>query len=420
MRGPQSTPKRSVLGRNLVQLLSRPAVAATLLVLALTYMAYVLVGLESRVGQWDFSFYYVWSLAARRGLDPYSVRLAQLAATLHLSAGDLQLGPRNPPGHGCESYGGLIGPYGWYNRQSPTFLLLFEPFTLMRPASAYWAWIGLNVALLGIALVMLLSELPWAYAVSMAALALFYHPIRVHFFVAQLQIVILLLLACTLRSLKFRREAITGASVAMATLIKLFPVLLAGYLTVARRWKALSWLGVFLALGSLLTLSISGQQLFFGFLGWAWNASRAPRPDVYFTHARSLSGAILASAAVVTWLDKNHASFGLCIAAIILVMPPVACGLGVVDYMPLLLIPYSQLASAGYTGRAPLTATVLGIASYLCGTVAPVILIRVERSADSAIPLTMAAYGASLWLAFLAAACLAALGGERTACVADS
>src|SRR5208282_126505 len=163
----------------------------------------------------------------------------------HLSAGDLQLGLRNPSVHGWWPYG--------YNPYPPTFLLLFEPFTLLRPASAYWAWIGLNVVLLGIALVLLLSELPWVYAASMAALGLFYHPIRVHFWAAQLQIVILALLACTLRSLKFRREAAAGTSVAMATLIKLFPVLLVGYLVIARRWKALLWLGLFLVLGGLLT-----------------------------------------------------------------------------------------------------------------------------------------------------------------------
>ena len=52
----------------------------------------------------------------------------------------------------------------------------------MRPAGAYWTWIGLNVVLLAIALVVLLRELPWAYAVSMAVLGLFYHPIKVHFF----------------------------------------------------------------------------------------------------------------------------------------------------------------------------------------------------------------------------------------------
>lgn len=240
MKCPQSRSERSVLGRNLVQLLSRPAVAAALLVLALSYMAFVLVKLKSRVGQWDFSFYYVWSLAVRRGLDPYSARLPSLAATLHLSASDLQLRQRNPSVQGCGPYQFTVYP--------PTFLLLFEPFTLLRPASAYWTWIGLNVVLLGIALVVLLSELPWAYAVSMAALGLFYHPIEFHFFVANCQIVILVLLACTLRSLKFRREAAAGASVAAATLIKLFPVLLVGYLAVARRWKALLWLGLFLAL----------------------------------------------------------------------------------------------------------------------------------------------------------------------------
>lgn len=407
MKCPQSTSKRSTLGRNLVQLLSRPAVAVTLLVLALIYMALMLVGLEGRVGQWDFSFFYVWSLAVRRGVDPYATTLPDLAARLHLSAGDLQLGGRNPSAHGWWNYG--------RNYYPPTFLLLFEPFTLMRPTGAYWTWIGLNVVLLAIALLVLLRELPWAYAVSMAAFGLFYHPIKVHFFFAQLQIVILVLLACSLRSLKFRRDAAAGASVAAATLIKLFPVLLVGYLAAARRWKALFWLGLFLALGGLVTFSISGH-IFWGFLRWAWNAALEQRPSAYFTHSWALSGAILASAAVLTWLDKNHASFGFWIAAAILVTPSPSTLL----YLPLLLIPYSQLASAGFAGQAPVSATVLGIASYLCGTILPVILPRAVHSPESALRLTTVAYAASLGLAFLASACLAVLGGESTAYAADS
>jgi hypothetical protein len=408
MKFPQSTSKRSALGRNLVQLLGRPAVAAALLVLALIYTAYMLVGLKSRVAQFDFSVFYVWSLAFRRGLDPYAARLPVLAASLHLGPGDLQLGVLNPSAPDWWRYG--------LNRYPPAFLLLFEPFTLMRPAGAYWTWIGLNVVLLAIALVVLLRELPWAYAISMAALGLFYHPIKSIFFWAQLQIVILVLLACTLRSLKFRRDAAAGASVAAATLIKLFPVLLAGYLVVARRWKALLWLGLFLALGSLVTFSISGQQLFFGFLSWAWNVAREQRPGAYFPHSWALSGAILASAAVVTWLDKTHASFGFWIAVTILLTPSPAT----LDYLPLLLIPYSQLASAGYAGRAPQSAIVLGIASYLCGAVLPVILPRAVHSPESALRLMTAIYAASLWLAFLASACLAVLGGESTAYAADS
>ena len=119
---------------------------------------------------------------------------------------------------------------------------------------------------------------------------------------------------------------------------------------------------------------------------------------------------------MVTWLDKNHASFGLWIAVTILLTPSPAT----LDYLPLLLIPYSQLASAGYAGRAPQSAIVLGIASYLCGAGLPLILPRAVHSPESALRLMTAAYAASLGLAFLASACLAVLGGEGTACAADS
>ena len=276
------------------------------------------------------------------------------------------------PSINVSQYESRYGP----NRDPPLFLLLFEPLTLMRPASAYWTWVGLNVAFLGIALVVLLQELPWSYAVSMAALGLFCHPIKTHFWWAQITIVILVLLACTLRSLKFRREAAAGATVAAAALIKLFPVLLVGYLAVARRWKALSWLGLFLALGGLVTFSISGQEFFFSYLSWVWNAVLEQRPNGLFPHSRPLSCTILAFAAAVAWLDKNGASFGLWIAATIILTPSLAT----IIYLPLLRIPYSQLASAAYAGRAPLSATVLGIASYLCGTVLSVILPRAVLS----------------------------------------
>ena len=49
----------------------------------------MLVGLKSRVAQFDFSVFYVWSLAFRRGLDPYAATLPVLAARLHLSAGPI-------------------------------------------------------------------------------------------------------------------------------------------------------------------------------------------------------------------------------------------------------------------------------------------------------------------------------------------
>ena len=48
MQNGNSSSDRSAFGRNLIHLLSRPAVAATLLVLALSYMAFMLVGLKSR------------------------------------------------------------------------------------------------------------------------------------------------------------------------------------------------------------------------------------------------------------------------------------------------------------------------------------------------------------------------------------
>src|SRR5260370_17472979 len=83
----------------------------------------------------------------------------------------------------------------------PTFLVLFEPLTELPLRTAYWTWTGLNFVALAAALVMLLgrrSLLPLGTTLVVAALALLYPPVFLHFCFGQSNILSRLMLArCT-------------------------------------------------------------------------------------------------------------------------------------------------------------------------------------------------------------------------------
>jgi hypothetical protein len=94
----------------------RPYIFVSVSALALLYAGILLLSLGSRARTWDFSHYYVSALAMRQGINPYATSLAPLASSLGLDIKEIDK----------ATY-------------PPTFILLFEPLTLLAPVSAYWA-----------------------------------------------------------------------------------------------------------------------------------------------------------------------------------------------------------------------------------------------------------------------------------------
>jgi hypothetical protein len=85
-----------------------------------------------------------------------------------------------------------------------------------------------------------------------------YEPTTQEFFYAQTQILILLLLALVMRWLQRGHDAAAGFALALAGLLKIFPLLLIGYLLAIRRWRATVYTVCGLLLGGLLTLALVG------------------------------------------------------------------------------------------------------------------------------------------------------------------
>src|SRR5262249_13951029 len=197
------------------------------------------------------------------GLDPYTMNLSALGDRLGLETGPLI--------HAADT---------------PTFLLCFEPLTLLSPATAFWIWTSLNLVALAIAIGLLLVRRPCldaSTACLLGALTLGFYPIGWNFYWAQTQILTLALMVSAMRAMENERDAIAGLMIAVAGLLRAFPFLLLGYLVLRRNWKALEYaIGATIA-GGLLTVAFLGFAVCLSFLDgalWVSNQDRMTFPFV--------------------------------------------------------------------------------------------------------------------------------------------
>lgn len=212
--------------------------AALLCVCALAYVAAWVRILPSRAKNTDFSQFYVSALLMRNHQDTYNTDIHTLGASLGLDTANID-----------------------HANYPPTFLMIFEPLTLLRPRAAFWAWTAINGAALAISLWILLrpvAKYGTRAVVSMIALALIYPPVTNHFYYSQSKIVLLLMLTGMMLALEHHQEIAAGMLLALATLWLMFPIALFGYLILARRWRAALWTvaGIIALVG--LTLLVAG------------------------------------------------------------------------------------------------------------------------------------------------------------------
>jgi glycosyl transferase family 87 len=219
-------------------LLGHPLIAGLLCLWAFLDAAAVIVCCQQRTNQWDFSHYYVSSDAARRGINPYRSDLTPLADRLGLQVNEINRAT-NPP----------------------SFVLTFELLTLLKPNTAYWAWFSINASALAFSLFLLLVDLPLGRpleAWSLVALVIVYPPIIDNFLFAQVQILIMLLLLGMMAALRRGHDLAAGLLLASASLLRIYPVVIAGYLVVTRRWRALLYTIMFGVIGVLVTACVLG------------------------------------------------------------------------------------------------------------------------------------------------------------------
>jgi Glycosyltransferase family 87 len=358
---------------SLAALLARPPLTVTLWVVAILSLGALALHLPERVNREDFSSYYASAWTLRAGGNPYIRDLDPAANRLGLHLGLLKR----------AAY-------------TPTFILCFELLTFLRPQEAYWTWQTLNAIALCVAMLLLLGGTPGIgrrEALVLAPLMLVYPPLGDHFAYGQCQFILLLMLALMLRSMERGWDATAGLFLALAGLLKAFPLIIGGYLLIRRRWVACLWLVIGLAAGAGLTFAIVGPRCLdfqsgmefargYEFLALPVNVSVAAMASRLFWYSfgpllsptLETARAVLAVTADLLVLaitvratfamsgrrDRDWRLFSLWVAAAILLSPTAW-----LHYLVLLFVPFTSLAAAASRGALSPRAVMTAVASYV-------------------------------------------------------
>ena len=329
---------------------------------------------SDRAIQEDFAVYYFLALEMRQGINPYSNNVIEQSRLIGLKI------------HGIA---GATDP--------PTFLVaIMGPLTLLPLHTAYWIWQCLNLACLIAAMYMLIgpgSGLSTWIRITLAGLVVLYPPVASHFWFGQSKFILLLLLVLMMRSMPSRRDALAGSALALATLMRVFPIVMSGYLVLTGKWRALRSAIVALLVGVAITIAFAGWRNCVDFIfaipsigNASWNTIQRDiaaqvfifrqlqalfsHPGLNFDRIRLVvnlvvdltivTGTTLATIALPEREDPDSRIFGLWVATAILLLP-VAW-----DYdLVLMLIPFSQLAVVAARGEASRRSIAMAILSYV-------------------------------------------------------
>jgi alpha-1,2-mannosyltransferase len=198
----------------------------------------LLHALPGRATKWDYSIYYSSALAMREGMNPYTADLTPLAHSLGLELGKIN--------HATDP---------------PTFVMCFVPLTLLTPSAGFYVWSAINALAFLFALVLLFrwtSGLSRDTALAIAAVTILFPPIVDHLAWGQNKMLVLLMFVLMLHWMERGKDAAAGLILALATLLRAFPFLLIGYLILMKRWRAVAYTMVGLAVGGLITLALAG------------------------------------------------------------------------------------------------------------------------------------------------------------------
>jgi hypothetical protein len=367
-----------VNGERIAAAMRQPAILAIVWLCALL----VLVGTLSKLpGQWhrrDFSNYYESAWALRHGIDPYSTNLTPIGAQLGLETNWLVHASETPP-----------------------FLICFEPLTRLRPRVAFWIWTAINFSALATAMYLLLAyrrALDGRTAMLLAALMLMAAPVNVSFYWGQSQLIILALMAAAMRAMDRNRDGTAGLMIAIASLLRAYPLLLVGYFIFRRKWRAVLFATAGIAAGGFATVAILGLSQTLSFIhGALWltdyrvvsrvdNLSLGPFVSRMFwsvtgtaagSSADWIRRAAIASADVVvlgltiraTLTDRNRGDpdwriYSLWIATAIMLTP-----VGWHHYLVLLAIPFVQMVASAAEGRSSPRAIWMAAGAYLLSAI---------------------------------------------------
>jgi alpha-1,2-mannosyltransferase len=156
----------------------------------------------------------------------------------------------------------------------PLFLLVFEPLTYLGLNAAFQIWFGLNIILLVAASLMITARMrPLGARLFCVALVLLYGPTTDNLYWGQAQILLLFLIAVVLETERRGWSVVSSSALAIAILLKVFPVAILGYFVMTRRWRFVCATLTGVLIGSLLSLYRLGPALNLAFVRQALASS---------------------------------------------------------------------------------------------------------------------------------------------------
>ncbi len=334
-----------------------------LLILSLIYAGLLLGEMFRQAREWpllhqdkDFPWYYLTARKLWQGQDFYR-GLREAARTL-----------------------GIAEYFVDYAVSPPTFALAVAPLALLPYPVAWGIWQFLSLVALGGALALIVREIrppfPPLTWMALGCLILLFPPLSFHMIYAHTEVFILLLLVGAWVSLRRGREVSAGLLLALAGVLRLYPLFFLFLLLQRRAWRALlaSFVGG-LALVLLAGLA-AGPESYLRYLGvlrndistfyplWG-NASLwgivhkvaalwpplGGLPWLRDGLAAGLSLGLLGGTAALAWKDAHLPNrldrhFALFTASVLLASP-----LSWVYYQILLYLPFFLLLSAWQKGR---------------------------------------------------------------------
>jgi len=243
----------------------RPADARVRAVFAL--VALLLLAFLVKRGAFDFDCYWVGSWAVRDGKAPqmYAVLDTPNAQGYYDLANDSPAWSALAAAHLGKSHQlwGFIYP--------PPAAVMFLPFTSLSRTAAMVGWRLVNLAayLAGVALLLALlrDRLRPMEAQILLLAALASPPLLMALAIGQMTPLVFFTIAAGLYFLRTERPVAAGACLALGTLLKVSPVLFAVWLLWRKQYRALAAGAATLIGLSLVSMAITGAEVWRGFLG---------------------------------------------------------------------------------------------------------------------------------------------------------
>jgi hypothetical protein len=298
-------------------LYEKAALSVAILAMALV-IAHTLYVFRFRYHEMAFDLYYFWTKRFTSGINPW----------------------RAPPQ--------CLYP--------PPFLFLLSPLTLLSQQSAYWIWQAIQVAAFFLSVFIMLREIAPLTVIRLTIILGILALLLPYIFTSTLyesepSALLLLLLIAAWRLARHERPGWAGFMLALATVLKIYPVFVGGYFLFRRRLATVlsgaAWTLVLVLVTdprSWIDALSHGAGPYFNSLAWAANGSAISIPinaysvvsDFSPDYSRQvfwmlvfsliLGFGLLVSAAVVTWQaadvgELDGMALGIWLTAMLLVCP---------------------------------------------------------------------------------------------------